>query len=180
MRQFFFCFVFFLGLFWVIDVLALESQNSADAWEQLRRIGQKFSGAINDQVGQIWRWVGPRRLIKRLRRTVAGGLRCAGQSRRVTKKKPPRQEGGLVPVQPHVQPVSTLTSDKRSPDISAHIGSNAADHENVVSSKAARASSVRAARMRTARNSCRWVSPPRYRRGLLVDIDAVARLSFDL
>ena len=55
MRQFFFCFVFFLGLFWVIDVLALESQNSADAGEQLRRIGQKFSSAINDQVGQIWR-----------------------------------------------------------------------------------------------------------------------------
>ena len=43
MRQFFFCFVFFLGLFCVIDVLALEGQNSADAWQQLQRIGQKFS-----------------------------------------------------------------------------------------------------------------------------------------
>ena len=55
MRQFFFCFVFFLGLFWVIDVLVLEGQNSADAWEQLQRMGQKYSSAINDQVGQIWR-----------------------------------------------------------------------------------------------------------------------------
>ena len=55
MRQFFFCFVFFLGLFCVIDVLALEGQNSADAWQELQRIGQKFSDAINDQVGQIWR-----------------------------------------------------------------------------------------------------------------------------
>ena len=55
MRQFFFCFVFFLGLFCVIDVLALEGQNSADMWQQLQHIGGKFSGAINDQVGQIWR-----------------------------------------------------------------------------------------------------------------------------
>ena len=55
MRQFFFCFVFFLGLFWVIDVLAFEGQNSADAWEQVQRLGQKFSSAINDQVEQIWR-----------------------------------------------------------------------------------------------------------------------------
>ena len=55
MRQFFFCFVVFLGLFCVIDVLALEGQNSAEAWEQLQRMGQKFSSAINDQVGQIWR-----------------------------------------------------------------------------------------------------------------------------
>ena len=55
MRQFFFCFVFFLGLFWVIDVLAFEGQNSADAWQQVQRIAQKFSSAINDQVGQIWR-----------------------------------------------------------------------------------------------------------------------------
>ena len=55
MRQFSFCFVFFLGLFWVIDVLAFEGQNSAGAWQQVQRIAQKFSSAINDQVGQIWR-----------------------------------------------------------------------------------------------------------------------------
>ena len=55
MRQFFFFFVFFLGLFCIIDVLALEGQNSAEAWEQLQLIGQKFSDSINDQVGQIWR-----------------------------------------------------------------------------------------------------------------------------
>ncbi len=55
MRQFFLFFVFFLGLFCVIDVLALEGQNSADAWLQLQHLGRNFSDAINDQVGQIWR-----------------------------------------------------------------------------------------------------------------------------
>ena len=55
MRKFFFCFVFFLGLAWVIDVFVFEGQNSADAWQQVQRIAQKFTRAINDQVGQVWR-----------------------------------------------------------------------------------------------------------------------------
>jgi len=55
MRQFSFCFVFFLGLFCVIDVFAFEGENSADAWQQIQRIGQKFSDTINDQINQIWR-----------------------------------------------------------------------------------------------------------------------------
>jgi hypothetical protein len=51
----FFLFCLFLGLFCVIDVFALEGQNSADAWQEAQRIGQKFHDAINDQVEQIWR-----------------------------------------------------------------------------------------------------------------------------
>jgi hypothetical protein len=55
MRDFFLCLIFFLGLFWVIDIFAFEGQNSAGTLEEARRLGQKFSSEISDQVGRIWR-----------------------------------------------------------------------------------------------------------------------------
>ena len=55
MRQFTLCLVFFLGLFLAIDFVAFEGENGAGAWQEAQRAGQKFSDAINSQVGQIWR-----------------------------------------------------------------------------------------------------------------------------
>ena len=55
MRQFFFFLFFFLGLFWVIDLVAFDGQNSADAWADALRLGKKFSSKIYDEVGPIWR-----------------------------------------------------------------------------------------------------------------------------
>ena len=55
MRQFFFCLVFFLGLFGIIDALAFDGQSSADAWQEVQRVGQRFNSVINEQVGQLWR-----------------------------------------------------------------------------------------------------------------------------
>ena len=55
MRQFFIIFVVCLGLFWVIDVVAFEGQNSAGAWQELQQLGQKFSSEVNGLIGRIWR-----------------------------------------------------------------------------------------------------------------------------
>ena len=55
MRQFSFFLVFFLGLFWVIDVFAFDGQNSADGWQEVQRVAQKFSNALNQQIEQFWR-----------------------------------------------------------------------------------------------------------------------------
>jgi hypothetical protein len=55
MRQFFIIFVVCTGLFWVIDVVALEGENSAGAWQELQRLGQNFSSEVNDLVKRIWR-----------------------------------------------------------------------------------------------------------------------------
>ena len=55
MRQFFIIFIVCIGLFWVIDVVAFEGQNSAGAWEELQQLGQKFSSEVNDLIGRIWR-----------------------------------------------------------------------------------------------------------------------------
>jgi hypothetical protein len=53
MRQFFFFLIFFIGLFWVIDVVAFEGRNSADAWQEAKHLGQKFG--VYNQIGRIWR-----------------------------------------------------------------------------------------------------------------------------
>lgn len=55
MRQFFFCLFFFLGLFWVIDLVAFEGQNSADAWQDALRLGKKYSSNIYNENGPSWR-----------------------------------------------------------------------------------------------------------------------------
>jgi hypothetical protein len=55
MRQFFIIFVVCIGLFWVIDVVALEGENSAGAWQELQHLGQKLSGEVNDLIKRIWR-----------------------------------------------------------------------------------------------------------------------------
>ena len=55
MRQFFFCLFFFLGLFWVIDLIAFEGQNSADAWQDALRLGKKYSSNIYNEDGPSWR-----------------------------------------------------------------------------------------------------------------------------
>jgi hypothetical protein len=55
MRQFFIIFIVCIGLFWVIDVVALEGQNSAGAWQELQHLGQKFSSEVNDLIGRILR-----------------------------------------------------------------------------------------------------------------------------
>ncbi len=55
MRQFFILFIVFTGLFWVIDVVAFEGRNSAEAWQEAGHLGQKFSSDVSDQIGRIWR-----------------------------------------------------------------------------------------------------------------------------
>jgi hypothetical protein len=55
MRQFLFFMLFFIGLFWVIDVIAFGGENSAGAWQEVQRLGEKFTGAVNDQIRQVWR-----------------------------------------------------------------------------------------------------------------------------
>lgn len=55
MRQFFLFFIVFLGLFLVIDAVAFEGQNSADAWQGVKRLGQNFSSDVNGQIERIWR-----------------------------------------------------------------------------------------------------------------------------
>jgi hypothetical protein len=55
MRQLFFFLIFFIGLFWVIDVIAFKGQNSADAWQETKQLGEKFSSGARDQIGRIWR-----------------------------------------------------------------------------------------------------------------------------
>ena len=55
MRQFFIIFIVCIGLFWVIDVVALEGENSAGAWRELQHLCQKFSGEVNDLIKRIWR-----------------------------------------------------------------------------------------------------------------------------
>jgi hypothetical protein len=55
MRQFFFCSVFFTGLFWVIDVVALEGRTSAEAWQEAAPFIQKFNSTIQVQIERIWR-----------------------------------------------------------------------------------------------------------------------------
>jgi hypothetical protein len=55
MRQFFIIFIVCIGLFWVIDVVALEGENSAGAWRELQHLGQKLSGEVNDLIKRIWR-----------------------------------------------------------------------------------------------------------------------------
>ena len=56
MRQFLLCFVFFLGLFWLIDVVAFNGVNSAGAWQEVTLQGQKLSGGILDQARQYLRF----------------------------------------------------------------------------------------------------------------------------
>ena len=56
MRQFFLFLVFFLGLFWVIDVVAFNGQNSAGAWQEVTLQGQKLSGGILDLTRQYLRF----------------------------------------------------------------------------------------------------------------------------
>ena len=55
MRNFFFCSLFFTGLFWVIDVVAFEGRNSAEAWQEVEPIIQKVSGTLDGQIERIWR-----------------------------------------------------------------------------------------------------------------------------
>jgi hypothetical protein len=55
MRQFCIIFMVCMGLFWVIDVVGLEGENSAGALQELQRLGQKFSSEVNDLIGRIWR-----------------------------------------------------------------------------------------------------------------------------
>jgi len=55
MRQFFIIFIICMGLFWVIDVMALEGENSAAALQELQRMGQRFGSEVNDLIGRIWR-----------------------------------------------------------------------------------------------------------------------------
>jgi len=53
MREFFFCSLFLL--FWVIDVVAFEGQNSAKAWQESEPFIQKFSGTLHGQIERLWR-----------------------------------------------------------------------------------------------------------------------------
>ena len=56
MRQFLLCFVFFLGLFCVIDAIAWNGANSAGAWQELALQGQKLGRPALDQARQILRF----------------------------------------------------------------------------------------------------------------------------
>ena len=56
MRQFLLFFVFFLGLFWVIDAVAFNGVNSAGAWQEVTLQGQKLSGGILDLTRQYLRF----------------------------------------------------------------------------------------------------------------------------
>jgi hypothetical protein len=55
MRQFSIIFIVCMGLFWVIDVVALEGEHGAGALQELQRLGQKFSSEVNDLIERIWR-----------------------------------------------------------------------------------------------------------------------------
>jgi hypothetical protein len=55
MRQFFILFIICMGLFWVIDIVAFEGRNSANALQEAEHLGQKFSSDVNDKIGRIWR-----------------------------------------------------------------------------------------------------------------------------
>jgi hypothetical protein len=55
MRQFFLFLVFFLGLFWVIDVVAFNGVNSAGAWQEATLQGQKLSRSMLDLTRQYLR-----------------------------------------------------------------------------------------------------------------------------
>ena len=55
MRQLPFFLIVFTGLFWVIDVVAFEGRNSADAWQEAQYLGQKFSSDVYDRIGRILR-----------------------------------------------------------------------------------------------------------------------------
>jgi hypothetical protein len=55
MRQFSFFLVFFIGLFWVIDAVTFKGQNSADAWQEAKHLGQKLSRGVQDQARQYLR-----------------------------------------------------------------------------------------------------------------------------
>jgi len=55
MRQFLFCSLFFTGLFLVIDAVALEGRNSAEAWQEAGPFILKFSGTLHGQIERIWR-----------------------------------------------------------------------------------------------------------------------------
>jgi hypothetical protein len=45
----------FIGLFWVIDAVAFNGQNSADAWQEANQLGQKLSRGVQDQARQYLR-----------------------------------------------------------------------------------------------------------------------------
>jgi hypothetical protein len=53
MRQFFLFLIFFIGLFWVIDVYALEGRNSAGAWQEVVLAGQKVSGIVRSYLSGV-------------------------------------------------------------------------------------------------------------------------------
>ena len=55
MRRFFFCSLFSTGLFLLIDVVAFEGRNSAEAWKEAEPIIQKVSGTLDSQIERIWR-----------------------------------------------------------------------------------------------------------------------------
>ena len=54
MRKFFLCSLFFTGLFCVIDVVAFEGRNSAEAWRESEPFIQKFSDTLHGQIERIW------------------------------------------------------------------------------------------------------------------------------
>jgi hypothetical protein len=56
MRQFFVICIVCLGLFWVIDVVALEGENSAGAWQELQHVGKKCSSEVKDLIDLIVRY----------------------------------------------------------------------------------------------------------------------------
>ena len=55
MRRFFFCSLFSTGLFLLIDVVAFEGRNSAEAWKEAEPIIQIVSGTLDGQIERIWR-----------------------------------------------------------------------------------------------------------------------------
>ena len=55
MGQFSILFIVCIGIFWLIDVFAFESRNTAEAWQEAEHLGQKFSSDVNDLIGRIWR-----------------------------------------------------------------------------------------------------------------------------
>ena len=77
MRQFFLFLVFFLGLFWVIDAVATDGQNSAGAWEEVVRAGKKMSSTVQIPNGQYW-GEPPMQPRPRMSRTSDGRQRTRG------------------------------------------------------------------------------------------------------
>ena len=49
MRQFLLFLVFFLGLFWVVDVVAFDGVNSAGTWKEATHLGKTLSRPVLDQ-----------------------------------------------------------------------------------------------------------------------------------